>query len=143
MRQDNKTPLWYWIVAGLALLWNLAGLAAFAMHMMMTPEMLAQMPEAERALYTQAPDWLNVAFGMAVAGGTLASVMLLLRNFFAVVLFSLSLIGVLAQSSYSFLMSNTFEVLGPKAMTMPVAIIVIAALLMWFSIAMKNQGRLK
>ncbi|BFM10077.1 hypothetical protein R50072_02300 [Simiduia litorea] len=139
----HKTPLWFWCIGAIALLWNLAGLAAFFMHLTMTPDMLAQLPEAHQALYTQAPDWLNVAFGIAVVGGTLASIMLLLKNIFAVILYSLSLLGVLAQNSYSFFMSDTFTVLGNEAMIMPILVIVISLFLMWYSLQLKCIGLLR
>ena len=139
----SNTPVWFWIVATLAMLWNLAGLAAFAMHLMITPEQIAQLPEAHQRLYTEAPEWLNVAFGMAVVGGALASLMLLLRNLFAPVLFSLSLVGVLAQQSYQFLMSDTFEVLGKDAMIMPLVVLTLAIFLLWFSLSCKNRGLLR
>ena len=140
---ENKASMWFWVIAVIALLWNLAGLAAFAMHVMMTPETLAAMPEAEQALYTQAPDWFNAAFGIAVIGGTLGAIMLLLKNIFAVTLFSISLLGVLAQNSYSFLMSDTFAVLGNEAMIMPITVIIISAFLMWYSIQLKCAGLLR
>ncbi|MBB3169636.1 hypothetical protein [Simiduia aestuariiviva] len=140
---STKTPLWFWFIGVLALVWNLAGLLAFGFHLMMTPEMLAQLPPEHARLYTEAPEWLDVAFGIAVVGGFLASVMLLLRNIFAVMLFSLSLLGVLAQNSYSFFMSNTFDVLGPNAMIMPAVVVLLAAGLLVYSIAMKNQGWLR
>lgn len=139
----NKTPVWFWLIAVVALLWNLAGLAAFVMHMMMTPEALAALPEAEQALYTQAPEWLDAAFGIAVVGGTLGAIMLLLKNIFAVALFSLSLLGVLAQNSYSFFMSDTFAVLGNHAMIMPLVVIAISCFLMWYCIQLKCVGLLR
>ncbi|MDN3638216.1 hypothetical protein QWY82_05250 [Simiduia curdlanivorans] len=140
---NDKTPLWFWCIGAVALVWNLAGLAAFFMHLSMTPELLAQLPEAHQALYTEAPDWLNAAFGIAVIGGTLGSIMLLLKNIFAVILYSLSLLGVLAQNSYSFFMSDTFAVLGSEAMIMPIAVIIIALFLMWYSLQMKCLGLLR
>ena len=140
---SGKTPIWFWLVGAIALLWNLAGLGAFVAHLMMSPEAIAALPEAEQALYKEAPEWLNVAFAIAVIGGVLASIMLLLKNIFAIILYSLSLLGVLAQNSYSFLMSNTFEVLGNDAMIMPILVIAIALFLMWFSIQMKAQGLLR
>lgn len=140
---STKTPLWFWLIGLLALVWNLAGLLAFGVHMMITPDMLAQLPPEHARLYTEAPEWLDAAFGIAVVGGFLASIMLLARNLFAVVLFSLSLLGVLAQNSYSFFMSDTFEVLGPNAMVMPLVVTALSVGLMLYSIAMKNQGWLR
>lgn len=142
MPSSAQTPLSHWLISGLALIWNLAGVGAFVAHLMLTPEQLTVMPEAERALYTQAPDWLNAAFAMAVLGGSLGSLMLLMRNFLAPVLFSLSLLGVLAQNSYSLLMSNSVEVLGQQALFMAMAIILIALFLLWYSLHCKKRGLL-
>lgn len=143
MTTTPKPPLWFWFIGALALVWNLAGLGAFALHLSITPEMIAQLPPEQAKLYTEAPEWLNAAFGIAVVGGVLASIMLLMRNIFAVVLYSLSLLGILAQNSYSFFMSDTFAVLGQDAMVMPAVVIMLGVGLLGYSIALKNQGLLR
>ncbi|UTA47733.1 hypothetical protein L1F30_16450 [Simiduia sp. 21SJ11W-1] len=140
---SEKTPLWFWLISTLALVWNIAGLAAFIFHLLLTPDLLAELPPEHARLYTEAPEWLDVAFGIAVVGGVLASVMLLLRNIFAVVLFSLSLLGVLAQNSYSFFMSDTFAVLGQDAMIMPLVVVALAVLFFWFALICKRMGLLR
>jgi hypothetical protein len=139
----KKLPPWFWMIGTLALLWNLAGLAAFVAHLMVTPDAIAQLPPAQAKLYTEAPEWLNVAFAIAVVGGVLASVMLLLRNITAVMLYSVSLLGVLAQNSYRFLMSDAVDVLGQGAMAMPLLVITLSVVLLGYSLALKNRGWLR
>ena len=128
-----KPPAWFWAVALVALLWNLLGVMAFAMHMMMTPESLAALPEAERNLYETTPIWVTIAFAVAVFGGALGALGLLMRKAWARLLFIISFVGLIIQASYNFLLSDTFEILGSGAMLMPIVVIVIAVFLIWFA----------
>ncbi len=133
-------PGWYWAVAGIALVWNLLGVMAFILHLMMTPEMLAQLPEAQRALYQNYPGWLNYAYGAAVIGGALGCVALLMKNAFAFQLFVISLVGVLVQDYYSFFQTNLVEVMGISSVVMPSIVIIVAIGLIVFSQKMKAKG---
>ena len=128
-----KPPVWFWIVSILALLWNLAGAMAYIGQAYMSDEVLAAMSEAERNLYETQPAWVTGAFAIAVWGGTLACILLLIRKKWAKTLFIISLIGVLAQMTYNFFLSNTFEVYGASAMAMPIMIVIISIALIWFS----------
>ena len=67
----NKPPTWFYLIAALALLWNLAGCTAFVADLQLTPEDLARLPEAQQALYRERPLWALVATGVAVIGGAL------------------------------------------------------------------------
>ena len=66
-----KRPAWFWAVAVLALLWNVFGLAMFYLQYTMSPEQLAQLPEAQRGLQEGFPDWLWALYAVAVVAGTL------------------------------------------------------------------------
>ena len=128
---DNKKPVprWFTITAVVAIIWNLLGVSAFIMQVLMTPEMLAQLPDAERELYESMPAWVLGAFAVAVFGGVLGSLGLALRKVWSLLFLWLSLFAVLAQNAYSFLMSNVLDVYGPQAAVMPALVILIAILL--------------
>lgn len=128
-----KPPTWFWVVSVLALLWNLSGVAAYLAQAFMSTEDLATMPEAERLLYETQPAWVTGAFALAVWGGALGCIALLLRKKWAVPVFIISLVGILAQMSYTFFMSNSFEVYGPGAMVMPIMVIAIGIALVLFA----------
>ena len=133
MENSAKTPMAFWIVIGLALLWNLAGVMAFVSQVSITPEMLAEMPVAEQELYAATPGWVTIAFAFAVFGGALGCLVLLLKKSWSFYLLVLSLIGVCAQMSYVFFVSRSIEVYGPGGMIMPVMVIIIAIALVYFS----------
>lgn len=129
-----KRPGWFWGLAVLALLWNLFGLAMFYMQYTMTPEQLAQLPEAQRSLQEGFPAWLWVLYGVAVVAGTLGSILLLMGRRFALPVFWVSLVAVVVQFGYCLFPGGMIEVLGPaQALPMPIVVIAVAALLVWFA----------
>ncbi|MEL7491192.1 MAG: hypothetical protein AAGJ73_10770 [Pseudomonadota bacterium] len=128
-----KLPTWFWIVAVAALLWNLLGVMAFVGQVTLTPEALAKMEPGERALYENVPVWATIAFALAVFGGALGCVLLLLRKGLASTVFLISLIGIVVQMGYNFLLSGSLAVYGPGALAMPVMILIIGAGLLLFS----------
>ncbi|MEO6447027.1 MAG: hypothetical protein ABIZ91_19300 [Gemmatimonadaceae bacterium] len=133
----------FWIISGLALLWNLIGVATYLMSVTMSPETIAAMPESERALYANVPAWVTSAYAIAVFGGTLASVGLLMRKSWATPLFVLSLIGIVVQMGHALLGTRLLEVKGASAAVLPVVLTVIAIYLVKFSTSAKQKGLLR
>ena len=140
---SNKPKTWFWIVSVLALLWNLMGVMAYISQVSMTPEAIQALPQEQRALYESVPSWATAAFAIAVWGGTLACILLLLRTKLATIVFILSMAGIVVQMYHSFFVSNSFEVFGPGGLIMPIMIIVFAAGLIWFSRKATAEGWLK
>lgn len=130
----------YWIVSIVALLWNLLGVMAFVMQMTLTAADYASMAAAERALYTDLPAWVNGAYAVAVFGGVLGCIALLLRKSWAVPVFAISLIAILAQMGYSFFLTNVFEVMGATAIIMPLFVIAIGVFLLMFAKNANKRG---
>ena len=128
-----KPPVWFWVVGVLALLWNLSGVVAYLDQAFMSDMDLGKLPDAERMLHESEPAWVTGAFALAVWGGALGCIALLLRKKWAVPVFVISLVGILAQMSYAFFMSNSFEVYGPGAMIMPIMVIIIGIALVFFA----------
>ena len=141
--QTVRPPTWFWVMAILALLWNLMGLLAFIFQLLMSPEVLASLPENEQELYRDMPLWATVAFGLAVIAGTLGCIFLILRTRLAMVLFVLSLVGIVLQDAHNFLFSNVLEVYGPGSLIMPVVVLIIALLLIVMSRRADRLGWLR
>lgn len=131
--QENQVanvaaPMWFWVVGGILLLWNLMGLAAFAINMALSgnDEALQQsgLNEAQIELIKSTPNWVNVAFAVAVVFGVIGCISLLMRKNLAIPFLILSLLGVAAQFTYVFLLSNSVELMGVglAPVVIPVAI---------------------
>lgn len=126
-------PRSFWIIAVLALLWNLVGIAMFYMQIAMTPEQLAAMPAEQRAVYDATPSWLNAAFAVAVFGGALGALGLLLGKRWAVPMFLLSLLGLLVQMLGAYAVTPAWSAYGAAGLAMPILLVAIAVFLWLYS----------
>ncbi|MGB5668206.1 MAG: hypothetical protein WBM53_15325 [Maribacter sp.] len=136
-----KPPVWFWVVSVVALLWNLMGAMAYIGQAYMTDEVKAALPADQQALLENIPAWATAAFAIAVWGGVLGCIALLLRKKWARPVLVISLLGILVQMSYSFFMSNALEVYGTaQGMVMPLLIIVIGVVLVLFAKSSQNKG---
>lgn len=129
-----KRPAWFWIVAVLALLWNLSGLAMAWMQYSMTPDQLAQLPEAQRTVHEAMPGWLWAVDFVAVVAGTLGAIGLLMGKRLALPVFWLSLVAVVVLFGYCLFPGRMIELLGAaQALPMPILVTAIALFLVWFA----------
>lgn len=96
---NTKTPVWFWVVSIIFLLWNGIGILNFIGQLNMTPETLANLPQEQQDLFAHITWWTQVAFGIGVIGGTLGSLGLLLRKASAKTFFFISLAGIFIQTS--------------------------------------------
>ena len=136
-------PTWFWIVSGLALLWNLAGLGAFFAQAMMTDEALLDLPPEQQALFEDIPIWVTASFAAAVFGGTLGCLALLARSKFALILFVVSIVGVVVQNVHSLLMTDAIAAFGNQAIIMPACVFVIGVGLVILSVFSLSKGWLR
>lgn len=139
-KTNSNPPKWFWVVIVLALLWNLLGAMNYLVRAFMTDEMKSAMPSDQLALLENTPSWVTAAFAIAVWGGTLGCLALLLRKKWARPVLLISLIGILIQMTYSFFMSNSIEVYGMTALIMSIIVIIIGIALVYFARAAQNQG---
>jgi hypothetical protein len=102
----NACPKWYLPVSILALLWNLMGCAAYLSDVMLTAEDIAAMDATQQALYNSRPAWAVAATAVAVWGGAVGCVGLILRKRWSAVLLELSLAGVIIQDIGLFILSG-------------------------------------
>jgi len=136
-----KPPVWFWIVSVVALLWNLLGAMAYLGQAFITDERKAAMPANKLELMENTPAWATAAFAIAVWGGVLGCIGLLLRKKWARQILLLSLLGILVQMSYAFFMTNTTEVYGTvEGVVMPILFIGIGAFLVLFAKSSQNKG---
>jgi len=98
----NTTPKWYLPVVILALLWNMAGCAAYLKDVMLTPEDVAKLSVEMQALYAARPAWSVAATAIAVWAGLAGCIGLIMRRRWAAPVLIASLVGVVVQDLYLF-----------------------------------------
>jgi len=134
MTTTTKPKAAYWIIALIALIWNGIGVNAYLQQQYNTEAFREQYATPEQLEMAQAaPIWYTAAFAVAVFGGLFGSFALLLTKKIASLLFSISLLGILVQLIYDFLIIDSLEIHGSGALIMPVMIVVIGIFLFTYS----------
>lgn len=127
---SSSRPASHLWIAIAALVWNLLGLMAFVMQVFMSPEQVAALPPADRAVYVATPSWLTAAFALAVGGGVAGSIGLLLRQRWAVTAFAVSLAALVVQIAGAYLTTPVWQASGPTGAVMPVLLLAIGTFLL-------------
>lgn len=123
--QSKSMPLWAIILSAILFVWSLGGLWSFYSSATMSPEMMAQLPQAQQDAWNTMPKFLWFDFLVAVVTGTAGAVGLLLRKSWASVAYLASLICVVIQFGYAFLLTPILTTVGPSAAIFPLAIFAI------------------
>jgi hypothetical protein len=136
---NGRPPKHFWVLSVLALLWNLIGVATYLATVTLSPEALANMTDAERALYI-APWWVTSVYAIAVFAGTFGCLALLFRKTWAFPLFIVSLIAVFIQTGYGLLMTEIIAVQGGAAAALPLTVVCVAIALVGFARAAAKRN---
>lgn len=140
----NKLPVWFWVVAGLLIVWNIIGCASWVMDLLMTEEALTQLPPEQQALYAERPDWILIVYAVAVFDALAASVLLLLRSKLSILLYAMSLLAVVVQFGYVLFVMDAIGTMGfVQAAAFPIFIVLMGVFELWFSIMAKGKGWLR
>ncbi|HNV76681.1 MAG: hypothetical protein IPK33_08655 [Gemmatimonadetes bacterium] len=131
-------PKWFMPVAIVALLWNLMGCAAYLMDVMLTPEAIAAMSPDQRALYAARPIWAVALYAIAVWGGALGCVGLVMKKRWAKGPLLASLLGLIGQDIALFGMSPV--AIPASAYALQGAVLVIAVLLLLLANRAAREG---
>ena len=126
-------PVWFWVISIVAILWYLMDTSAFFMRVLMTEEAIKAMPENQQHLYRDMPLWVNIVFACEVFGGTLGCIAILLKKKWALPLFTISILGTLAQTSNIWFLTDAISAMGALAIVMPLVAIIIAAAMILFA----------
>ena len=140
---NTNTPMTHWLIAGAALIWNLFGFMIYLMTVRATPEQMAQQYNAAEIAFMDAvPAWATSANAIAVTTGVLACVFLLLRKSLALPLFIASLIALLVQDLYSFVLEDAVGVFGMMPAYIQGTVLVLAIGLIFYTRGAKSRGLL-
>jgi hypothetical protein len=125
----DTAPKWYMPTAVAALLWNLLGCYAYLADVTLTAEDIAKLSTAQQAMYAARPAWAVAVFAIAVWGGALGSLGLVLRKRWAQPLLIASLVAVILQDVVLFMVARAATQAGPTAFVLQGLVLVIAIVL--------------
>jgi len=135
-----RPPAWFWVAAILGLLFEAFGVGTYLVHVGVLPMDTNTMSAAERQLNESMPTWATAAYAVAVFAGLLGALGLVLRKGWSRTLLFLSLLALLVQFGWWVLMSGAMEVIGPSMLTVPVIVIVVGAILVFFANYAAKRG---
>lgn len=130
----NQVHWSFWVIGAVGLVFNLMGSMNYISQM--NAEMVASMPDAYRAMVESRPAWGTGAFAIAVFGGVLGCLLLLLKKSTAVYVLIVSLVGaVIAQVPFLGMTDLPVEAwIGWSSQ------LIVAAFLIWYSKWTNGKG---
>lgn len=137
------TPGHLWLVGLLATLWNAMGVWDFYATQTKHEAYMEAFTQPQLDFFYGLPTWAVAAWGTAVIGALLGSLLLLLRKRLAAPLFVLSFVGMMVSFVHNFVLSNAMdeEVMGtPGVLGFTAVLIVVGVLLIVYSRAMSRSG---
>ncbi len=145
MTDVQKTPKHLWIIGIIGLIWNLMAAFDYLMAKFQVAAYTEMWSAAEQAYFTSFPLWVNATWAVAVWGAVLGSVLLLMRNEWAVAAFAISLLAMLLNTLYSFVLADLRiqDVAGPGALAFTSVIVIFALLLLHYARRMRDAGVLR
>ena len=123
----------FWAIGAVALIWNVMGCINYLMQT--NADLLSRYPEDARALIEGRPAWATGAFAIAVFGGALGCLLLLIKKSAAYYLYVASLLGVVVTNIHTFSVASSAEIWSGSLMSL-----VIAAFLIWYSKWVAGKG---
>jgi hypothetical protein len=120
----------FWIFAAVGLLWNLMGCLNYIMQA--NADVVGQMPELYQAIIAARPAWATAAFAIAVFGGAVGCILLLLRRRVAAAAFVVSLIAIAGHSVF------TLRVAGVTPSL--VLVVLVGVALLWYTSIARRSG---
>ena len=125
------------------LIWNLIGVAAFAMQYGADLAAMAKSDPYTARIFAEMPGWAWAAYAVAVGAGTGGALLLLLRKPAAVALFAVSVAAVVVQFGYSFLGTDLWAVKGASVAVFPAVILAIAVGQWLYAVWLRARGVLR
>lgn len=124
-------PAWLRIIAALGLLWNLFGVYAYLLTVGVLDGGDPSMSAAAM------PGWVTGAFAIAVFGGALGCLALLLLKRLSTWLLLISFLAVLAQDLWAFVLRTGGAAENP---ILPLLVNLVAILLVWLAYSADKKG---
>lgn len=138
---DGATPKHLWVVGILALLWNAMGAFDYLMTQTQNEGYMSNFTPEQLEFFYGFPTWLVAFWALAVWGGVLGAVLLLMRKKLAVGVFLVSFICMTVTAFRNYGFADGMEAMGGGfAMVMTILIFFFALALYFYAKAMRDRG---
>ena len=138
--QKVAVPMWFWVIAAVALLWNIMGCVILFSEVFAQEALMESMTEEQKEWSRSTPSWIYFDFAISVSAGVAGSVCLLMRKRLSVLLFTISFVAVLIQMVYTMLIAGGLQVMGLSGAVMPTVVVILSVVWLCFSLLSKGKG---
>lgn len=140
-----KPPWHLWVVGIVSLLWNVFGALDYLMTQMRADWYVSQFTPDQLDYFYGFPAWVDAAWAFGVWFAVLGSVLLLARSRLAVLVFVISVAGMIAAAAYPVVFSEQApaDLIGPTALLFSASIVVVGFALVWYARTMRIRGVLR
>ncbi len=136
----KRTPRHLWVVGVIALLWSSMGALDYIMTQTKNEAYMGKFTAEQLEFFYGQPSWVVAAWAIAVWGGLLGAVLLLVRRRLAVWVFFASLIAMVLTTIHNYALSNGMEVMGGAGSLIFTAVIFLVALALFlYSLRMQRR----
>ena len=139
-----KPPALFWVAGVLFLLWGVMGCGIYLIEVMISDQAYAEAyGEDLAAVRDMHPVWAVAAFASAVWSGLLAAILFLLRKRLSVAIYIFSLVAAIIGFIPTFTNSVIREAAGPSFWVMPLVVVVLGSIEVWYSRKQSAKGILR
>ncbi len=133
-------PKWYLPTAVAALVWNGLGCFAYLSEVMLSAADIAAMSAAQQEIYASRPAWAVAATAIGVWGGAAGCLGLILRKSWANPILLLSLVGIVVQDLWLFVLTGAGAQAGAAAYGLQGLVLIVAVGLVLLGRRAQREG---
>ena len=122
----------FYVICSVTLIWNIIGIFNYLGFVYMSDEAFTSLSEEMQLFLNTRPAWVTGSFALAVFSGTIGNIGLLLRKKWANLILIISLISVVAQTIYNFIIQQVVEISNSEIVVM-VLVNFVAIFLVYYS----------
>lgn len=140
----QRAPVHLWIVGIVSVLWGGMGAVDYVMTQLHNEAYMSQFTPVQLEFYYGFPAWLVAAWAIAVWGGVLGAVLLLLRRGLAAPVFLVSLVMMVVTTIRNYGFANGLEIMGGGFSLVFTGVIFVVSVAQWmYARAMRQRGVLR
>lgn len=141
---ESTTPWHLWLVGVLAILWSSMGCFDYVMTQTKNEDYLSGFEPELLEYFYSFPTWMIALWAIAVWGGLLGTIALLLRKRLATPILIASTLAMLITTVRNYVFSDGMKFMGDAtSLAITTAIVVIGVALIFYARAMANRGVLR
>ena len=136
----ERRPWHLWLVGVVGILWNSVGAFDYLSTQTQNESYMSQFTPEQLEFFYGFPTWVVAFWALAVWGGVLGALLLLLRRRFAAPVLLISFVSMIVTAIHNFVLSNGLEVMGGPGLVFTGLIFVFALGLWLYARSMARRG---